>query len=102
MPQEALPVMPAPISQRATLRREYFDPLMRPMSGKVTITGSAATREGSANVVPVAVTLPLVNGVLEAFLPPDTYTLEADLWTADDVNAKDTTTVTVGGEVDGR
>lgn len=102
MPQEALPVAPAPITRRGNLRREFFDPLLRPMSGTVILTGSEVTREGEATVVPVRVKVPLLDGVLSVFLPPDTYTLEADLWTLDDVQVHYSDMVVVGGEAGGR
>lgn len=91
MPQDALPVPPPPIRPNLErLIREYLDPLLRPMSGTVTIRGSETLREGAANIIPVAVKVKLLNGVLDVLLPPDTYTLEADLWTIEDQRVSDT------------
>lgn len=76
-------------------RREYRDILGRPMRGKATITGQARTEAGGAVIVPATVAVGLINGVLEADLPPDTYTIAAALHTADGKRASDTETVTL-------
>lgn len=56
-------------------RREYRDPLGRPYTGRVTITGTGEQRVG----LPVD----LVDGAINVVLPPDTYRLFAQLRTED-------------------
>ncbi len=61
-------------------RRQYRDPLGRPMTGSVTLTGRATTGDG---YVPAPVTVAVLDGVLEVELPPDTYDAVATLRTVD-------------------
>ena len=94
MPAPALPeAWPTPLPGTVTLRREYRDPLGRPMRGKVTLTGSERHDGDGLTVLPVAVTVDLNGGVLEVALPPDTYTLTAALRTTDGERVSDSSTV---------
>lgn len=96
MPADALPVpWSTPLSGTVHYRREYRDVLGRAMRGSATITGTARTDTGGAVVIPATVTVELTAGVLEVDLPPDTYTIAADLRTADGVRTSDTDTVTL-------
>ena len=80
----------------ARLHRVYRDPLGRPLSGEVTITGATRTAAGGHVVVPAPVTVKISDGVLEVNLPPDTYQLQAPLRTADGARVQDADTVTLG------
>ena len=74
-PSEPLPYPGDTLPDGAlSLRRDYVDILGRPMRGKVRITGTS----GAAPVI-----VKVEGGVLEVALPPDTYTLDAELHTAD-------------------
>ena len=94
MPSPALPA-PRPTGGRP-YQRAYRDMLGRPMSGQVTITGQTRHEDGDTVMMPVSVTVDLVDGVLAVHLPPDTYRLQATLRTVDGVRASDSTTVTLG------
>jgi hypothetical protein len=94
MPADALPV-PWPTSLPGTVRyrREYRDVLGRAMRGTVTLTGSERRDAGGVVILPVSVTVELVDGVLEVDLPADTYHLSAALRTVDGKSASDTATL---------
>lgn len=96
MPAEAKPI-PGPVRLPGTVhyRREYRDVLGRPMRGTATVVGAARTELGGSVVIPAAVTVEIVGGILEVDLPPDTYTIAANLRTVDGVRVTDTDTVTI-------
>lgn len=96
MPVDALPESwPEPLPGTAPLRREYRDILGRPLRGVVTITGSTRTEDDGRVILPLAVNVELVGGVLEVDLPPDTYTLSAALRSVDGSRSSDAATVTL-------
>lgn len=82
MPVDALPQpWSDPLPGRVRLRREFRDALGRPLTGSVTLTGSAGAVLGGVTVPPVAVAAPVDGGVLEVDLLPDAYRLEGVLRT---------------------
>ena len=84
MPDDAQPrPWPQPPQGTVRLRREYRDPLGRPLAGEVTITGRTRQQAGETVTAPVPVVVPLARGVLEADLPPGTYDLAVSLRSAD-------------------
>ena len=90
MPVDALPQPHgASVPGVAHVRREYRDPLGRAMSGKVTFARKATEpiRQGVLTVPIVPVTLRLADGVVEADLPLGTYTVTAELQSADSQKA---------------
>lgn len=97
MPADALP-QPWPEQSRtgSNYRREYRDVLGRPMSGSVTITGTARNDDGGTVTVPSPVVVELDAGVLDVHLPADTYTVVAQLATVDKSRVTDNDTVTIG------
>jgi hypothetical protein len=99
MPADALPIpttaSSAGLPGAVTHRREYRDPLGRPMTGTATITGGTRTADGHTIVVPVAVPRPVVGGVLEVELPPGEYRIVAALRTVDGKRISDTHKVTL-------
>lgn len=96
MPVDALPV-PWPEQPDGGLRlhRVYRDVLGRPLSGVVTITGTARTELDGTVTVPVPVNATLTDGVLDEYLPADTYRLEANLRSVDGARVTDTATITL-------
>lgn len=85
MPEKALPIAPPrPIEGLVNLYRAYYDLLHRPMNGTVTITGTIS--DDTVKAV-------LINGVLELNLPPDTYSLIAELWNTDGATSSRTEVV---------
>lgn len=99
MAAEALPIEPPPTptlhGTGVALRREYRDILGRPLIGSVTVTGQVKTEAGELFVLPAAIAVELVDGVLDINLPPDTYHLTAALRTHDGARIDDSATVTV-------
>jgi len=95
MPADALPQAHAagPLEGSHCLRRTYRDPLGRPMSGTVRIIGQARTENGNTVVPPAPVKVELIDGRLDVHLPPDKYTLQASLTTADGERISDVSTV---------
>lgn len=82
---------------RVHVRREYRDPLGRPLTGEVVLTGSARTQGETSVVVPVPVKVVLTEaGVLDAMLPPDTYQTNEVLHTADGVRVVGASFIVVG------
>lgn len=86
----------APMKGTVRLLREYLDVLGRPLTGTATITGQARTEDGGRIVLPLPVEVDIVNGVLDVYLPPDTYLVEATLRTVEQARATDKVTVAVG------
>jgi hypothetical protein len=98
MPKTARPTSRAQVEiEQIRLRREFRDLANRPLLGNVRITGTKVTRTGSSVVVPETATVALVNGVLDVMLPPDTYQLVGDFYTADRVASEYSESVTLGG-----
>jgi hypothetical protein len=96
MPDPALPIPRAtPLPGTVPLRREYRDPLGRPMTGSVVLTGRSTAGGGYA---PAPVTVAVPAGVLEVDLPPDTYEAAATLRTVDGVRVSVRDTITLEGE----
>jgi hypothetical protein len=94
MPADALPQpWVVPLEGSVRLRREYRDVLGRPLRGTATITGTVEREAGGRVVIPASVEAELVDGVLEVYLPPDTYLVTADLRTANGARASYSTTV---------
>ncbi len=84
MPDDALPQpWPTQAVHTARYRREYRDPLGRPMRGTLTISGATRTDTADVAIVPTPVNVTLVDGVLEADLPPGDYTLTGQLTNVD-------------------
>lgn len=77
----------------ATWRRTWRDPLGRPMSGTVTLTGTARHDTGDLSVLPAPVTVALVDGSVDVTLPADTYRWQATLRTVDGQRTTDIGTV---------
>lgn len=96
MPSPALPI-PINPTNRVRLFRIYTDLSGRPLSGRVTVTGTTHTRTGDAVVLASPTVIDLVDGTLSVMLPPDTYDLTADLLSVDRVESTHLETVTLGG-----
>lgn len=95
MPADALPVSNAGLPGTYRFRRVYRDAINRPMTGTLTLLGTKQHQLGDV-VVPVApVTLTLVNGVVEADLPPDTYSYTSQIKTVEGVRLTDQGTISV-------
>jgi hypothetical protein len=77
----------------AVLRREYLDALGRPMTGDVSIISRTRAVVGDTIIPASSVRRPVVAGVLEVELPPNTYELKAQLRTADGDTFTDNTAV---------
>lgn len=77
-------------------QRTYRDPLGRPMTGTATFTGQTRTQSGDAVTLPAPVKVPVVDGLLQADLPPDTYRVTVALRTIDRGRISDSYTVTLG------
>lgn len=93
------PVVTVPRDQMKRIRlvRQFHDLAGQALIGAVVVTGSATTRMGSSVVVEKATRLPLVDGVLDVMLPPDTYQLVGDFVSVDRVQSEYAETVTLGG-----
>lgn len=90
-PGDAIAASPGTVHHR----REYRDAAGRPMTGKVSFTGTARTEAGDVVVVPAPIPVDVVGGVLDVWLQPDTYTVAAELRTAEGVKVTDRETVTL-------
>jgi hypothetical protein len=98
MPDDAKPQpWPAPVELDGAhcLRRIYRDPLGRPMTGHVKITGQTRHEDGTTVIPPVSVKADVADGRLDVHLPPDTYKLVASLTTVDGHSYVDTATAVV-------
>lgn len=94
MPVEAPVILPnVPLTGSVRCYREYRDVLGRPLTGVVTITGQTRTEVGGQTVLPLPVLVEIVGGVLDVNLPPDTYSLVADLRTVEQARATDKATI---------
>ena len=99
MPTPALPRQePTPLANGVRLYREYRDMLGRPMDGKAVITGTARSEAGVVVVPAAPVTVDIVGGVLDVSLPPDTYTVVAELRTVERRSVSDSHTITLATE----
>lgn len=75
--------------------RVYRDALGRPLSGRVTITGTVRTVDGDQVIPAAPVDVLVEHGVLSVNLLPDTYQFAAELRTADGRRTTDVDNVTV-------
>jgi len=97
MPADALPQpYPQPLPGTARVRREYRDPLGRPLTGSVTLTGRSSTQAGELTIPAVAVNVAISGGVLDVSLPAGVYDLAASLRTVDGARTTVTDEITVG------
>lgn len=97
MPADAAP-QPWPTHPAGTVhhRREYRDPLRRPLRGTLTYTGAQRAETDAAVVVSAPVNVALEDGVVDVHLPPGTYKVTGQLQTADGVRIREDTTVELG------
>lgn len=96
MPDPALPVnRPEDQDGSVLYRRAFRDALSRPLTGKVVIVGTRRHEINGSVILPVPFTVQLVNGVLEARLPPDTYKAEAELRTREGATVTDAFQITL-------
>ncbi len=98
MPAPALP-QPWHLPGTVGYRREYRDPLGRPMSGSVTITNATRIEAGGV-VIPARSSsrVDLSAGVLDVQLYPNTYQFVAELRTEAGDEATDRHQATVTAE----
>lgn len=97
MPADALPIPrhSALLPGTVNYRRMYLDPLGRAMSGSAVLTPQG--RADSSGVVVVAAPVPaeITGGVLDVNLPPNTYRVEATLYTVEKVRVYDADIITL-------
>lgn len=99
VPADALPISNNRVdvdNGRVHYVREYRDALGRPLAGELVLTGTVRTDADGKMTVPVPVRVNLSDsGVLDVHLPPDRYTVQEVLRTADGVRCQGSAVIVV-------